>query len=347
MPYAVRRGKVPGVYNSWEQCSLQVSGYGGAIYKKFKTVQEAEDFISKSYNENSSVTSSHLTDKFDHHKRKYHDFVNIVSDNNTSVICCKCGIPAVQRISQKDNSNKGKKFYCCSNRDCKYFEWIEKEDVNHVKNSVQINNDTLLSISQDKIVIYCDGGCHGNNNSQKCPAGWGFVVLCILQGCTEENGIIVFESYGPVLLDPNHPHYLGAEVGSNNTAELSGMGESLLWLKHNWLNLLNRYKKRFSVCIRYDSEYAMNSVVGKWNGEKNRDLIDTVRLIYAEVKRLVPLDFIHVKGHSGDKWNDRADELAQRGIRGEERREEEVTGGVRIGLPLLGTSRDLPIEIDD
>lgn len=43
--YAVRKGKNPGIYNTWDECKAQVTGYSGAEYKKFNTKEEAEDFI--------------------------------------------------------------------------------------------------------------------------------------------------------------------------------------------------------------------------------------------------------------------------------------------------------------
>ena len=33
--YAVREGRVRGIYDSWAACERQVKGYGGAIYKSF------------------------------------------------------------------------------------------------------------------------------------------------------------------------------------------------------------------------------------------------------------------------------------------------------------------------
>lgn len=39
--YVVWRGLVPGVYESWEECEAQVKGYEGAVYKSFKTREEA------------------------------------------------------------------------------------------------------------------------------------------------------------------------------------------------------------------------------------------------------------------------------------------------------------------
>ena len=43
--YAVKKGKKPGIYKSWDECKAQVDGYSGAVYKSFKILSEAEDFI--------------------------------------------------------------------------------------------------------------------------------------------------------------------------------------------------------------------------------------------------------------------------------------------------------------
>lgn len=43
--YAVRVGKTPGIYKTWEECKAQVIGYKGAIYKGFAEKQDAEDFL--------------------------------------------------------------------------------------------------------------------------------------------------------------------------------------------------------------------------------------------------------------------------------------------------------------
>lgn len=43
--YAVKKGKTPGIYFSWEDCKKMVDGYQGAVYKSFKTLEEANAFI--------------------------------------------------------------------------------------------------------------------------------------------------------------------------------------------------------------------------------------------------------------------------------------------------------------
>lgn len=43
--YAVARGRTPGLYFSWGDAQLQVSGYSQAKHKSFKTVPEAVSFL--------------------------------------------------------------------------------------------------------------------------------------------------------------------------------------------------------------------------------------------------------------------------------------------------------------
>ena len=43
--YAVQKGKIPGIYYSWDECKKMVDGFPGAVYKSFKTLEEAEAFV--------------------------------------------------------------------------------------------------------------------------------------------------------------------------------------------------------------------------------------------------------------------------------------------------------------
>lgn len=43
--YAVRVGKTPGIYMTWEDCKSMVDGYPGAKYKGFSSLAEAEAFL--------------------------------------------------------------------------------------------------------------------------------------------------------------------------------------------------------------------------------------------------------------------------------------------------------------
>lgn len=43
--YAVKKGKVPGVYETWDACKTQTLGFPGAVFKSFPTREEAQAFV--------------------------------------------------------------------------------------------------------------------------------------------------------------------------------------------------------------------------------------------------------------------------------------------------------------
>lgn len=43
--YAVKIGKTPGIYRTWEECKAMVHGFPGAVYKSFPTEKEAFSFL--------------------------------------------------------------------------------------------------------------------------------------------------------------------------------------------------------------------------------------------------------------------------------------------------------------
>lgn len=43
--YAVRKGHIPGIYNTWDECNEQVKGFPNASYKKFDTPEEAKNYL--------------------------------------------------------------------------------------------------------------------------------------------------------------------------------------------------------------------------------------------------------------------------------------------------------------
>ncbi len=43
--YAVRQGRKPGIYTSWDECRREVTGYGGAEFKSFPNRAAAEEYM--------------------------------------------------------------------------------------------------------------------------------------------------------------------------------------------------------------------------------------------------------------------------------------------------------------
>ena len=45
--YAVRIGRNPGIYHTWDECKREIMGFKGASFKKFSTREDAEAFINE------------------------------------------------------------------------------------------------------------------------------------------------------------------------------------------------------------------------------------------------------------------------------------------------------------
>ncbi|WP_299673026.1 ribonuclease H family protein [uncultured Tenacibaculum sp.] len=68
--YVVWKGKKTGVFNKWETCKKQISGFEGAQYKAFLDKDEAEKAFKKSYNDykGKDTTKKKISEE---EKRKY------------------------------------------------------------------------------------------------------------------------------------------------------------------------------------------------------------------------------------------------------------------------------------
>lgn len=56
--YAVRTGKVTGIFQTWDECKASVDGYPGAEYKGFPTKEAANEYLAGEVNKNVARTSS-------------------------------------------------------------------------------------------------------------------------------------------------------------------------------------------------------------------------------------------------------------------------------------------------
>ena len=89
---------------------------------------------------------------------------------------------------------------------------------------------------------------------------------------------------------------------------MAGIIQALLWLKH-----VDKTTRTAAIC--YDSEWAANMTQGKWTVKKRavKEIVAWAQELLAEVRTKRNVHFIHVRGHSSDDGNDRADALVQWG----------------------------------
>jgi ribonuclease HI len=78
--YAVAIGKTPGVYTSWDECKLQVTGFKGAIYKKFANKHLAEQFILE--NGVKTIEEPSIIDAKEDFKTDYYVYTDGACSNN-------------------------------------------------------------------------------------------------------------------------------------------------------------------------------------------------------------------------------------------------------------------------
>lgn len=140
----------------------------------------------------------------------------------------------------------------------------------------------------EEIVIYTDGACSGNPG----PGGWGSILMY------KDNKKEISGALGNT---------------TNNVMELTAVIEALKLLKF-----------RCKVKVYSDSAYVVNAFNQKWiygwlkNGWKNSNKEPVKnKELWEELYKLTKehdVEFIKVKGHSDNEYNNRCDEMARKAI---------------------------------
>jgi len=77
--YAVKVGRVCGIYSTWEECETQIKGVSGAQYKGFKKLCDAESFISDHQNDDAESEKAELT--VDQWNERIEDAINNITQD--------------------------------------------------------------------------------------------------------------------------------------------------------------------------------------------------------------------------------------------------------------------------
>ena len=140
----------------------------------------------------------------------------------------------------------------------------------------------------EEVIIYTDGACSGNPG----PGGWGSILM-----------------YKDIKKEISG----GKQDTTNNVMELTAVIEGLKLLKFPC-----------KVKLYSDSAYVVNAFTQKWiygwlkNGWKNsnKEPVKNKELwqeLY-DLTKVHEVEFIKVKGHSDNEYNNRCDELARNAI---------------------------------
>ena len=133
-----------------------------------------------------------------------------------------------------------------------------------------------------EILIYCDGASL-NNGSPNAIASYGIVMIYKVD--EEIKGIKKYSG----LCEPVR--------STNNYAELTAC-----------LVALQKIKDRtIPIKVYSDSQYLVQTINSNWDIRANQEI--WARL-FNELLNFESVEFIKVKGHNGNKYNEMADELA-------------------------------------
>ena len=161
---------------------------------------------------------------------------------------------------------------------------------------------TVLTTNQHgapKLQVYTDGSGSRGKCSATTPAGWGYVVL--------QEQKVVHDASGPVCTNQNAAHYLGATVGSNNTGELTAWLEAALYL----LGTPEYVPKAVEFC--YDSKWMHSMVTGTARPKRHKALVYLSKRVHRLLSKRTTITWQWIKGHTGNQYNEKADELAETG----------------------------------
>ena len=142
---------------------------------------------------------------------------------------------------------------------------------------------------EDKVIIYTDGACSGNPG----PGGWG-TILMYKDAKKEISG--------------------GMKDTTNNIMEITAVIEGLKCLKIE--SNVEIYSDSAYVVNAFNQGWIYNWIKKGWktaSGEsvKNKELWQELYNLTKKHK----VEFIKVKGHSDNEFNNRCDELARNAIK--------------------------------
>ena len=156
-----------------------------------------------------------------------------------------------------------------------------------------------------KLVVYTDGGA-ALRPGEGAVASWGFVVVLL---CGNEGVRVIGFASGRVELDQSHPEFFRATQLTNNTGELQAMCAVLRLAEQTQPGDTMRVE------IRYDSNFAAAAIMETQQCSSNTELVHTLRhhwhCVNGRVFGGVGMTHVHVRGHSGEPWNEMAESFVE------------------------------------
>ncbi|KYN39010.1 Ribonuclease H1 [Trachymyrmex septentrionalis] len=283
MPYyAVAKGRKPGIYATWNECSAQVLKFPGSIYKKFATESEARNFIKERSSSTNSKSLASLKIVKSARSQTLPKQLFTLGGKQSAIVQTKPLSSISKRtLSTNDDNNehpsKKRKITDISNNCLGLSQCLNQDD----KADFIVDEDGYVN-------VFTDGAC-SSNGYKNARAGIG------------------------VWFQDNHPLNVSEPVNgrpTNNMAEIQAVTVALRQAKKAEIKKLK---------INTDSKFLISCITQwmpawkrrGWKTVDNKPVINKTELLEME-KELENLTN-HVNGHVGIHGNEMADKLAREG----------------------------------
>jgi ribonuclease HI len=155
------------------------------------------------------------------------------------------------------------------------------------------------------------------------------MIQIYCDGSTSSNGQIGARGgYGAVILYNGEEHHIYGRVSGDATNQICEIWAAIVGINTALANFSKELREDRRIEIYSDSAYVVNCINDQWykkwqvNGWKNSQRQPVANQpLWEKLINLLPyadLTFIKVKGHTGNIYNEKADELARAGAQMEE-----------------------------
>lgn len=325
--YAVHRGRTPGIYSTWKECQEQINGFPYTEYKKFKTIEEAEQFVINGRGENTTnivkqtqknipckTTITNATIKKTIKNKKN----NNVIDREMAILFDD--VPSPTSSTEKSVNTKRKKIKNNTPSDTEteemaiLFNDVPSSTTSPKTKGGSVTNKKLKAINAldikdpetnestgNDLFIFTDGSCD-KNGRKNAKAGVGVYFphkqftnvsekLIVKDNATNQKAELMAIRIALQIISPYWTHYDNIYLITDSKYSIDCITNWIHgWMKNGWIN-----KKKKKV--------------------KNRELIEDS---YNMLTKMNNITFAHINSHTGRKGffyegNDKADKLADKG----------------------------------